>query len=292
MGGGGDGHPFRESKHLPSHFQRINDMNKIVSAALTVLALSLVSQNASAFKLPGKKDPVPPVDYTGWISIQELPSQEDGVLLFYPSTEPADGSAVIKGNMVVEGLDSRKVFLATLLFAVNNLDTDNGECLHSVDYDKEEFSVMLKSTQGSNNKETTYTRYLKVKSNAGNFDFVTTDIAVRYREKGIIPRTLPLASLHPESNTRHEELVMELTRVNSSYINEMARYAVGRPDIEAPNLTSGGNVKVSVGMNPDEVSILLGPPLEQRKSGEKLRWIYGNETVVFFIEGKVSRVIE
>lgn len=267
-------------------------MNRIASAALTVLVLSLVSHNASAFKLPGKKDPKPPVDYTEWISIQELPSQENGVVLFYPSTEPADGSAVIKGNMAVDGLDSRKVFLATLLYAVDNLDTDNGECLLSVDYDRQEFSVMLKTTQGSNNKETTYTRYLNVKSNDGNFDFVTTDIAVRYREKGIIPRTLPLAELHPESNTRHGELVMELTRVNSSYINEMARYAVGRPDIDAPNLTSGSNGKVSVGMNPDEVTILLGPPLERRKSGEKLRWIYGNETVVIFIDGKVSRVIE
>jgi len=267
-------------------------MKRIASAALTALVLSLASQNASAFKLPGKKDPKPPVDYTEWISIQELPSQEDGVTMFYPSTESTDGSAVIKGKLAVNGLDSRKVFLATLLYAVSNFDTDNGECILAVDFDKNEFSVMLKSTQGSNNRETTYTRNLVVKSNNGSFDFVVSDIYVRYREKGIIPRTLPLASLHPESNTRHGELVMELTRVNAAYINEMARYAESRSDIDAPNLAAVRNGKVSVGMNPDEVTIILGPPLETRRSGDKLRWIYGNETVVIFIDGKVSRVIE
>lgn len=267
-------------------------MNRTAFAALTALALSFLCQNASAFKLPGKKDQKPQINYTEWISAQALPAQENGVMLFYPSTEPADSSAVIKGRITVKGLNSRKIFLSTLLYAVNNINNDNGECILSADYEKNEFSVMLKSTQGSNNRETTYTRYLNVMSDDDGFNFVTTDIAVRYREKGIIPRTLPLTSLHPESNTRHKELVIELVSVNSTYLNEMALYAESRQDIEAPNLTSANNRRVTIGMNTDEVTLLLGPPLERRKSGEKLRWIYGNETVVIFIDGKVSRVIE
>lgn len=268
-------------------------MNKATIAGIvTVVASLIVPETALGFKLPGKKDPKPPVDYTEWISIQELPAQEDGVTLFYPSTEPTDGAAVIKGTIPVKGLDARKVMLATLLYAVNNFDTEADEGLLSVDYDKNEFSAMLKSTQGTNNKEATYTRYLTVKAKEGGFDFATTDVAVRYREKGLIPRTLPLASLHPESNTRHGELVMELTWVNSKYLNDMGAYAVSRPDIVAPNLAAVKNGKVTIGMLPDEVNILLGPPLEIRKSGEKRRWIYGNETTVIFENGKVSRVIE
>lgn len=268
-------------------------MRKITTAAmLTALVLSLASNDAWGFKIPGKKDPKPPVDYTEWISIQELPAQEEGVALFYPSTEAADGAAVIKGSLPVKGLDARQVLLATLLYAVNNFDTEAEECLLSVDYDKNEFSAMLKSTQGANNRETTYTRYLTVKAKDGGFDFTTSDVAVRYREKGLIPRTLSLAALHPESNTRHGELVMELTRVNAAYVGEMARYAASRPDIAAPNLAAVRNGKVTTGMLPDEVNLLLGPPLEIRKSGEKRRWIYGNETVVIFEDGKVSRIIE
>ncbi len=171
------------------------------------------------------------------------------------------------------------------------LDLRNAIC-DSVDYDKNEFSALLKSTQGANNRETTYTRYLTVKAKDGGFDFTTSDVAVRYREKGLIPRTLSLAALHPESNTRHGELVMELTRVNAAYVGEMAKYAESRPDIAAPNLAAVRNGKVTTGMLPDEVNLLLGPPLEIRKSGEKRRWIYGNEIVVIFEDGKVSRIIE
>ena len=268
-------------------------MRKITTAViLAASALMFVTNDAWGFKIPGKKDPKPPVDYTEWISIQELPAQEDGVALFYPSTEPADGSAVIKGSLPVKGLDARQVLLATMLYAINNFDTEAEECLLSVDYDKNEFSAMLKTTQGTSNRETTYTRYITVKAHDGGFDFATTDVAVRYREKGLIPRTLPLASLHPESNTRHGELVMELTRVNAAYVGEMAKYAETRQDIAAPNLAAVMNGKVTVGMIPDEVNLLLGPPLEIRKSGEKRRWIYGNETVVIFEDGVVSRVIE
>lgn len=256
------------------------------------MAVSLIAPDAYAFKLPGQKDPKPPVDYTEWISIQELPTEEGGVALYYPSTEPEDGAAVIKGSVEVKGLDAEKVFLAALVYVANNLDSENGELVMSVDYDKRTFSVLLKSTQGSNNKETTYTRTLTVKASDGKLDFVTSDVAVRYREKGIIPRTLALAALHPESNTRHGELVMELVMVNSTYLGEMAQYAEGRSDIVAPNLAAVKDGKVTTGMNPDEVTILIGPALEVRKSGEKLRWIYADGTVVIFIDGKVSRIIE
>ena len=85
---------------------------------------------------------------------------------------------------------------------------------------------------------------------------------------------------------------MELTRVNAAYVGEMAKYAESRPDIAAPNLAAVRNGKVTTGMLPDEGNLLLGPPLEIRKSGEKRRWIYGNEIVVIFEDGKVSRIIE
>ena len=46
-------------------------MRKITTAAmLTALVLSLASNDARGFKIPGKKAPKPPVDYTELISIQ------------------------------------------------------------------------------------------------------------------------------------------------------------------------------------------------------------------------------
>lgn len=62
-------------------------------------------------------------------------------------------------------------------------------------------------------------------------------------------------------------------------------------DISAPHLEDVKAGKVTEGMNPDEVRIVMGAPWEERKSGDKIRWIYGNEGVVIFVDGKVSRVV-
>lgn len=263
-----------------------------IFAALTLTLILIGSTKAMAFKIPGKKDSKPPVNYTEWISIQELQAEDNGVALFYPETEATDeAKAVIKGTVKVNGLTARQIFLATMVYATENFDTDNSEGFLSVDFDKYEFSALYKTTTGSNNREATFTRYIKVKAHDGSFDFETYDIAIRYREKGLIPRTLSMEALHPESNTRHGELVMELVRLNAAYIDAMARYAESRSDIKSPNYDKLINGKVAVGMVPDEVIILLGSPLEKRRSGEKYRWIYGNETVIIFEDSTVSRII-
>ncbi|MDE6282695.1 MAG: hypothetical protein K2L97_01750 [Muribaculaceae bacterium] len=263
-----------------------------IVAVLTALGLLLCASNASAFKIPGKKDPKPKVNYTEWISIQDLPSEEDGIAQYYPETETTEGKAVIKGNVKINGLSARQIFLATMIYATENFDIDNNEGILAVDYDKYEFSALYKTTVGANNREATYTRFIKVKALDGGFDFETGDIAVRYREKGLIPRTLEMENLHPESNTRHGELVMELVHLNAAYIDAMAKYAASRHDISSPNYATLINGKVTIGMLPDEVTILLGAPIEKRRSGEKHRWIYGNETVIIFENGKVSRIID
>lgn len=246
---------------------------------------------ANAFKIKLKKDEKPPVDYTEWIGIQELPSEENGVRLFYPATDKETGDAYVAGTIKVAGIPARKLMLASLLKVVETLDRENGETLLHVDYDANCFSVLLKTTQGKNNRETTYTRTLEVTANDGSLDFKTTEIAARYREKGLIPRTLPMEALHPEGNTRHGELVMEFVSVNSAFVGVIADYAATRGDISAPHLEDVKAGKVTEGMNPDEVRIVMGAPWEERKSGDKIRWIYGNEGVVIFVDGKVSRVV-
>ena len=251
-----------------------------------------VCQQACALNLKFKKEQKPPVNYTEWIAIQDLPETENGKKIFYPTTDSADGSAEIKGLIAVPGLDAEQAFLAAMVYAVDNLSAEAEECMMSVDYDRHEFTVLQKSTQGTNSKETTYTRCLTVTGAKGAIEFKVSDIAVRYREKGLIPRTLPFAGLHPESNTRHGELVMELVAVNSEYINDMAAYAALRKDIRISNASAVKSRTMVTGLNHDEVKLILGAPMEVRRSGDKIRWIYPDNAVVIFTEGKVSRIIQ
>lgn len=201
--------------------------------------------------------------------------------------------AVIRGFIPVEKLTPLQILLAAMVYCSNHFDRGNNEGFEAIDYDDNSFRILLKSTQGSNSTETTYTRNVRIAVREGGFDFTVSDIDCRYREKGLIPRTQPLEKLHPEKTGRHSEIVRELVAVNSAYLDDMARYIATRSDITSPNFdkVKKGSY-VSPGMNADEVTILIGPPVNTRHTGNRERWIYSNDYVVIFTDGLVSKIVE
>lgn len=261
----------------------------------------LVPSSSHAFKLKLKKSPAPMTDYTEWIPTQSFPEEIDGVRQFYPisvgiideESGEQDTTAVVRGFVAVSGLTARQVMLAAMVYASDHFDRENQEGFEDIDYDENRFTVLLKSTQGTHANETTYTRSLTVTARDGGFDFETSDIDCRYREKGIVPRTQRLEKLHPDNNKRHLSVLKEFIEVNSAYICALSEYASTRSDIESPNfdkICKGADA--AVGMNEDEVTILLGQPMNKRRSGERVRWIYSNDYVIIFTEGLVSKIVD
>lgn len=264
---------------------------------LTILSILLITCfDAYSFSL--KKKQAPLIDYNSWILSQSLPSESDGIKQFYPTSETifngeeTDTIAVIRGEVKLKGLTAEQILLSSLVYAQEHFDIDEEEGFESIDYDNMECTLALKTTKGSNSAETTFTRNLYLKASEGILDFSVYDIECKYREKGLIPRTLNLKNLHPDTNSRHEQLLLDLVSLNSKYIHELSEYIISRKDISSPNFEMlKQNKDVIPGMNKDEVTILIGSPLNKRKSGEKERWIYGNEFVVIFENGVVSKVV-
>lgn len=248
-------------------------------------------QPVSAFRLKLKSEK-PTVDFAAWVSGIQLPdTDESGHPIFYPVNNPDDSVAIVEGVLPAGNLKDLQAYYAAMVYAISNLDTENGECVMAADNDGLNFTLLLRSTQGESSRETTYTRNIKVTVSDGNLHFRVTAISAKYREKGIIPRTLALEKLHPESNSRHGELVTEFSRINSEYLNGMASYVASREDISVSHPEEIRDGKVVTGMNADEVILVKGAPFETRKSGERRRWIYGDGSVVIFTDGKVSRVV-
>lgn len=257
---------------------------------MAAFTLSVAAIDLKKIKLGKGKQPK--TDFTEWVAVAGFEENgDDGRKLYLPFSQAPDSTVVIKGNVAVAGMDARKVFLATLQYAVCNFDAENGEALNEADPANNKFTVTLCRRLGKGSKEETYTRTLSVEAYDGGFTFETTDPTVGYKDKGILPKTVPMADMHPDTNPRHRDLVVNFVNLNSQYLNDMAEYAAAKKSISCPNLTDdfGGDAKV--GMNPDEVLILLGQPMETRKSGEKERWIYDDQTVVIFEDSKVIRVV-
>lgn len=273
-------------------------MNRLLS----ILLLVALFQNAEAvnLNLKLKKSPEPVIDYKPWISAQNWEAEIDGIQQFYPETVTVandDGSidsvAVVTGILPVTGLNDRQAFLAAMVYSADNFDHDAEEGFEDIDYRKQEFTVLVRTTVGTNNNEATYTRSIKFSPADGGLRFEVGNIDCRYRDKGIIPRTQRLEKLHPEKNKRHAELVKEFVEVNSQYLAQLAGYVATRPDIDSPNYARlGKGNTVTEGMNMDEVTILLGAPMNKRKSGDKYRWIYANDFVVIFTDGLVSKIVD
>lgn len=270
---------------------------------LIVLACFLTTFETGAFKLKLKKDPVAMIDYDQWLKSVQLPDEVNDVKQYYPSTETvvavndpsvSDTVAVIRGHVAVKDMDARQVFLATMVYSSDHIDREEGqEGFEEIDFKGNWFRLLLKKTCGSNANEATYTRSIVIKAVDGGFDFIVSDIDCRYREKGLIPRTLRLEKLHPDRNKRHEALVREIVAINSSYIAGLAEYVASRKGISSPNfekLRSGADV--ALGMNEDEVTILLGPPVSKRRSGDRTRWIYANDYVLIFTDGLVTKIVQ
>lgn len=270
------------------------------AVVMTVVALLPIEANALKIKL--KKDDVGQIDYASWVASEKLPETVDGIRQFYPvsvavntddTSAEADTVAVISGHIQLKGLDKKQVFMAAMVYASDNFNTDEDkEGFEAIDYEGMTFSAVLRTTQGTNANETTYTRSLKLTAVDGGFDFVITEIDCRYREKGLIPRTLRLEKLHPDRNSRHNEVVREMVNVNSAYLSQMADYVSTRKDITSPNYKLLKKGRVTEGMNGDEVTIILGPPLNKRTSGERERWIYSNNHVIIFTDGVVTKILE
>lgn len=260
---------------------------------LIVITASLLhAADAYAFKLKLKKDPKPRLDFTAWIATKDLPAEENGVRIFYPETVGEDSLVIIRGSLPVKGLTAEQVMLASMVYATDNFDEEKQDRFITVDYPDREFTVCVSTTQGTNNKETTYSRLVTVKAHDNRLDFTVGDIDVRYRQKGILPRTVDAEALHPESDARHEELIMEMSAVISEYLDKMAKYASTRQDIKATHYEEMKACRVVAGMNMDEVTIAKGPARDVRRSGERTRWIYANDYVIIFTNGKVTKIVE
>ncbi len=265
----------------------------LTATVLIALAAVALSPDASALKIKFKRTEKPKTDLAQWADSASLPSADShGRPIFYPVNKAdADSAATVTCTLEAGGLPADKIFFAALVYAVDNLNEEAQEQIVSTDYPSRTFTILLHTTQGSSSSETTHNRSLTVTALDGKIQCTTDGISVRYREKGLIPRTVQLDKLHPESSDRHKGLVTEFSQVNSAYVHDMAAYAATRGDISVTHISEIRDRNATEGMTTDEVKLAKGLPLETRKSGTKLRWIYGNDDIIVFTDGKVSRIV-
>jgi len=238
-----------------------------------------------------KKGTATVFDYKAWSDTADLTKSIESRTLFYPVT--LNDEVSVSGQIDVPGQSAEKIFLGALDFAVMHLDpTDDHEQIGEIDPSQKSFMLRLYSKQGSNNNETTFTRLTLVKAENGKIVFTDTQLDVKYREKGLIPRTLAFEKLNPADNSRHHELIEQFAIINSQYLYDMAASIPDNNNLIVTHWDEILNKEIVKGMNPFEVKLILGLPVTERENGDRMRWVYPKNYVLLFVNGILSRIVE
>ncbi|MDE6484522.1 MAG: hypothetical protein K2L14_03910 [Duncaniella sp.] len=264
-------------------------MRRIV---ISTFAAILAVVQVSALDLFKKKNSEP-VNYNAWRDTTALTMvTAEGLPMFYPETVE-DGQAVVRGEFSLPGRTSEQIFLGALDYAVSHLDAeDEHEQIGEFNEADKSFMIRRYSKQGSNNTETVYRCLVLVKAETGRLLFAINEIDVKYREKGLIPRTLAFEKLKPADNSRHRELVELFAELTGAYFHSLSEAAAGSGSLSASHWKEIREKEVVKGMSELEVKLAVGMPLATRDNGDRIRWVYPDNYIVLFENGKVVRVVE
>lgn len=216
-----------------------------------------------------------------------LPDEIQGVKMYRPVSE--NGKMTVSEIIDIEQ-PRDSIFVGAILFVAEKLNSET-DAIESVDFDSRRFVVRRSERRGEGKNAAVYSYMTAFQAADNILSFLSYDISVNYKEKGILPRTLDFEKLKAD-NKRHNELVEEFSFMNSKWIKDIGESisAGGFPAVAQWEEIQAG--KVVKGMNASEVKLVLGRPLYERKTGKRVKWMYDNETVVIFTEGIVTTVID
>lgn len=230
-------------------------------------------------------------DLTKWAENQSGKDREiiNGVRIFRPAE--SDGKQIVSDFFDIAGVDKDAIFTKAMLFAIDNLDKET-EVIDIVESTANRFVVAKSETSGNGRDAMTFTYKLALQSADGILSFAAYDIAVDYKEKGILPRHLAFEKLKPAEKKLHKDFIEAFSFQNSKFLKEMVEFIEQGEYQQVTHWKEIENCEVVEGMTETEVKLSVGRPSHVRDSGDKVKWMIGYNMTVIFTDGKVSAVIK
>lgn len=218
--------------------------------------------------------------------VEEFPESIEGVKIFSPQME--DGVIRISDLVDFEGRDRDRVFVNALSDIRSNAEGTVEE-VENVDANGRRIKVHRQSPSPGGDATYNYSVAFQMADNM--ISFLIYDISISYKERGIVPRTQQIEKLKPKENRRHKELVDGFVVDASKYIGRVSEAITANSAQEVNHWAEINSGTVVKGMNQTEVLLVRGKPSSSRTSGNRIKWMYGNERVVVFTDGVVSTVL-
>jgi hypothetical protein len=225
------------------------------------------------------------VSLADWI--KELPATIDGVTIFRPVED--EGKLQISDLIDMPNTSRETIYVNAMVEIRTNFDSEIEE-FDKIDH--EGMRYCLTRSIYDENSDATFSYTIAVQAIDNIFSFIVTDISINFKEKGLIPRTVAIEKMKPYKDKRHKDLVEQCAVSISNYINQITSAISSRGKVKLTHWTDIRQGNIVKGMTPDEVVLVKGRPTSNRQSNSRVKWMYGNENVVIFTDGKVSNIIQ
>lgn len=269
-------------------------MNIRILQIIAIILIALPCNIIAKDKKNDKKDSSEAVEVSSnlrqWAQAQALPEERDGVKIFRPM-ENDKGQAEISDMIDFPGLSAEKIFVAALIYFSENIDRETEE-IESVDFDNHRFIVRRKIEDQESNPKMTYNYLGAYQCSDGLMMFVDYDIVIDYKERGLIGRHLEIEKFKPQSNKNHAAMIEAFSFAISKKIRSLSDFISHNSLDEVTHWPEIKDHKVVKGMNPTEVRLIGGRPVSIRENGDKTKWMFSNEFVVVFTDGKVTSIVQ
>ncbi|MCM1452406.1 MAG: hypothetical protein NC102_09100 [Clostridium sp.] len=233
------------------------------------------------------------IDLVTWANEQtsKLPDEVDGVHIYRVNGFDTDGKARVSGFVDMPGLSKEKAFQAAYISVADNMDTET-DAIEAVDFGAKKFVVTRVIADGEGKNAATYAFSTAFSFDDGLMNFVTYDINIGFKEKGLISRKMQIEKMNPAAKERHMQLVEGFAFASSKMIDDILKNAEENASL---NVTHWDDIKagnVVKGMNQAEVTLVGGKPRSVTKSGNRVQWIFTNDFIVIFNDGIVTNVMQ
>jgi len=233
------------------------------------------------------------IDLVTWANEQtsKLPDEVDGVKIYRVNGFDNDGKARVTAFIDMPGLNKEKAFEAAIISVVDNMDTDL-DAINVVDFDSKKFVVSKNIEDGEGKNAATYTFSTAFSFDDGLMSFVTYDITIGFKEKGLISRKMAIEKMKPATKERHKELTEGFALASSRMIDDIVKNSAKNSELPINHWDEIKAGTVVKGMNEAEVKLIGGQPRSITKSGSRVQWIFNNDFIVIFNDGLVSNVMQ
>lgn len=198
----------------------------------------------------------------------------------------SDKHRIVTGSIEVNKAD-KVIFANALVWAIEQGEKYK-ELLADIDFDK---MRMVIDYNLSNEGESSFTSKLTLQVSQGRLVYLVDNIKGQSSGLASMLGTTLFDKMNPEKKPKQKALIEEFEALNKKGLAKLFDY-VRNHDTDVSKWDCIAENRLEKGMTVEDVTMILGKPINIQKSNTTIQYMYNTFTYVFFEDGKLKSFMQ